>query len=331
MSKNIDKVIEKIRDEMGQDIIVEVNKERVDVPAISTGSFSLDIALGVGGVPKGRVVEIFGQESTGKTTLALNIAREGQKEKRVAFIDAENALDLEYARNIGVDTDNLIISQPDSAEQGLQLLEKLVKSNEFSVIIIDSVAAMSPRAEIEGEIGDATIGLQARLMSSALRKLSKPISESGTVVVFLNQVRQKIGGYGSSEVTSGGLALKFYCSVRINLRKGGRLKSKDVEIGERIKATVVKNKVAPPFRTAEYDVYYGEGISRSADILNAAVKVKLVKKSGAWLSYGEAKGAGFEGLKKILDKDPELLEEIRLKVLEIIQNGKKEKNREATD
>ncbi len=318
--KDLDKVVQTIKGELGDDIIINAGDvEKKDIDVISTGSFSLDRALGVGGIPRGRVTEIFGQEATGKTTLSLHIIKEAQKEGVAAFIDAENSLSLDYAEKIGVDINKLLISQPDSAEQALQLLEHLVKSKEISVVVIDSVAALSPRAEIEGEIGDATIGLQARLMSSALRKLSKSISATRTSVVFLNQVRQKIGGYGNPEVTSGGLALKFYSSVRINLKKRGRLKSKDVEIGERIRASVVKNKVAPPFRSAEYDVYYGEGISVSADILNLALENKIVSKAGAWLNYKDIKASGFEGFKKVLDGDASLLKEIKEQVKELIE------------
>lgn len=316
--KNLEEAIIGIRKEMGDDAIIQIDKDqRKSIESIPTGSFSLDDALGVGGVPKGKVIEIFGQEATGKTTLALHIIREAQKLKGVAaFIDAENALDLDYAELIGINVGKLLISQPDSAEQALQIVEGLVNSKGVSVIVIDSVAALSPRAEIEGEIGDVTIGLQARLMSSTLRKLSKGISESGTSVIFLNQVRQKIGGYGNPEVTSGGLALKFYSSVRIQLKKGARLKSKDVEIGQRIKANVVKNKVAPPFRTTEYDIYYDEGISYVADVLGVAIEKKIIGKAGAWLSFEDKKAAGFEGMKKELENNDELLKKLVEKVRE---------------
>lgn len=319
VAKSLEEAIDNIRKDLGDDAIMQIDKDkRKNIESISTGSFSLDIALGIGGVPKGRVIEIFGGESTGKTTLALHIIREAQKLGGVAsFIDAENALDLDYAEMIGVEISKLLISQPDSAEQGLQIVEGLVRSKEVAVIVIDSVAALSPRAEIEGEIGDATIGLQARLMSSSLRKLSKFISESGTCVIFLNQIRNKIGGYGNPEVTSGGLALKFYSSVRIQLKKTTKLLSKDVRIGERIKASVVKNKVAPPFKVAEYDIYYKEGISYNADILNLAVSKGIVKRAGAWFSFEDIKASGFEGMKQELDQSEELKNKIKEEVLKL--------------
>ncbi len=286
----------------------------VDVDVISTGSISLDVALGVGGIPRGRVIEIFGPESSGKTTLALHVLAEAQKKGGIgAFIDAENALDPDYARRIGVNTDDLFISQPDSGEQALQIVESLVRSEEIDVIVIDSVAALAPKAEIAGEVGDVHVGLQARLMSSALRKLSGIIYKTKTSVIFLNQTRMKIGiMFGNPETTSGGLALKFYSSVRIDLRRIAQIKSGEEIIGNRVKAKIVKNKVAAPFKVAEFDIYYNEGISYEGDILNLALKEGLVKKSGSWFQYGgEKMGQGNEGAKKFLKENPRITEEIK--------------------
>ncbi len=291
---------------------------KVDVDAISTGSISLDAALGVGGVPRGRIVEIFGAESTGKSTLALHLCAQAQMKGGVAaFIDAEHALDVDYARKIGVKVDDLLISQPDSGEQALQIVESLVRSGALDLIVIDSVAALTPKAEIAGEIGDQHIGLQARLMSQAMRKLTAITAKTKTIVVFLNQTRMKIGVmYGSPETTSGGMALKFYASIRINLKRIAQIKHKDETIGNRIRAKVVKNKVASPFRTAEFDIY-SDGISYAGDIINTAMRMDIIKKSGSWLQYGEVKlGQGMEGARVFLKENPKIVQELRKKILE---------------
>ncbi len=307
--------IEEIKQRFGEGAIMKMKDVRaVDVDVISTGSVSLDAALGVGGIPRGRVVEIFGPESSGKTTLALHILAEAQKKGGVgAFIDAENALDPDYARKIGVNIDDLLISQPDSGEQALQIVEALVRSEEVDAIVIDSVAALAPKAEIAGEVGDFQIGLQARLMSSALRKLSGIIFKTKTSVIFLNQTRMKIGVmFGNPETTSGGLALKFYSSVRIDLRRIAQIKQGEEIVGNRAKAKIVKNKVAAPFRVAEFDIYYNEGISYFGDILNIGVKEEVIKKSGSWYQYGETKlGQGTEGAKAFLKENPKVTQEIR--------------------
>lgn len=293
---------------------------KVDVDVISTGSISLDSILGIGGVPRGRVIEIFGAESTGKTTVALHICAEAQKKGgTAAFIDAENALDPDYAERLGVNINDLLISQPDSGEQALQIVEALVSSGGIDVIIIDSVAALTPKAEIAGEIGEFQIGLQARLMSAALRKLSSIIAKTKTVVIFLNQTRMKIGVmFGNPETTPGGLALKFYSSVRINLRRTGQIKQGDSIIGNRVKAKIVKNKVAPPFKVAEFDIYYNEGISYVADLLNVGIGQGVIKKAGSWYQYGENKlGQGMEGAKTFLKENPKLIKEIKKAIMEI--------------
>jgi len=290
----------------------------MDVEVIPTGSVSIDLALGVGGIPRGRVVEIYGPEATGKTSLSLHIIAEAQKKGGVAaFIDAEHALDPDYAKRIGVKVEDLLISQPDSGEQALQILETLVRSGEVDVIVVDSVAALTPRNEIAGEMGEFQIGLQARLMSSALRKLSAIVSKTKTTVIFLNQIRMKIGiVYGNPEVTPGGLALKFYSSVRIELRRIAQLKSGDQIIGNRVRAKIVKNKVAPPFKTCEFDIYYNEGISAAADLLNAGVREGVVTKAGSWLQYETARmGQGMEASRKFLGENPKIAKEIREKLL----------------
>jgi len=287
--------------------------KRVDVDVIPTGSISLDWALGVGGVPRGRVIEIFGPEATGKTTLALHILAEAQKKGGVAaFIDAEHALDPEYAKKIGVNVDDLLISQPDSGEQALEIVDTLVRSGAVDVIVIDSVAALTPKIEIEGEMGDQQIGLQARLMSKALRKLSAIVSKTRTSIVFLNQTRMKIGiMFGNPETTPGGMALKFYSSVRIRLTRIAQIKSKDEIIGSRIKAKIVKNKVAAPFRIAEFDIYYNEGISKLADLINTALKYGIIKKRGSWYEFETKKiGQGIEGAKEFLKENPKTVQEI---------------------
>jgi recombination protein RecA len=290
------------------------------IPGISTGSISLDLALGGKGIPRGRIVEIFGPESSGKTTLALTVASQAQKNGGVAaVIDAEHALDPSWARKIGVNIDDLLVSQPDSGEQALEICELLVRSNAVDVIIVDSVAALIPRAEIEGEMGDAVVGLQARLMSQAMRKLTGVIARSNCTVIFINQIREKIGVmFGSPETTPGGRALKFYSSVRIDIRRTGSLKEGDVAVGNRVRTRIVKNKVAPPFRDAEFDIMFDEGISASGDLIDLAVDANVVDKSGSWFSYGETRiGQGREAAKKFLRENPALFDEIRRNVLAI--------------
>jgi len=316
----LQEALDEIKQRFGEGAIMNLAQTRkVDVDAISTGAVSLDTVLGIGGVPRGRVIEIYGPESSGKTTVALHICAEAQKKGGLAaFIDAEHALDPDYAKRIGVDTDRLLISQPDSGEQALQIVETLVSSGKLDVIVVDSVAALTPKAEIAGEIGDTQIGLQARLMSSALRKLASIISKSNrTVVIFINQTRMKIGVmFGSPETTSGGMALKFYASVRINLRRIAQIKQGENVIGNRIKAKIVKNKVAAPFKVAEFDIYYNEGISYIADLLNIGIKNKVIKKSGSWYQYEEHKlGQGVEGAKKFLKENPKILKEIEKAVI----------------
>src|SRR5512142_2942021 len=287
------------------------------VPAISTGSVSLDYALGIGGVPRGRVVEIFGPESSGKTTLALQIIAQAQaRGGMAAFVDAEHALDAQYARKLGVDLDNLLVSQPDNGEQALEIVEVLVRSGGVDVVVVDSVAALVPRAEIEGEMGDAQVGLQARLTSQALRKLTGVVSKSKTCLIFINQLREKIGVmFGNPETTTGGRALKFYSSVRVDIRRIGAIKDGDVVVGGRTRVKVVKNKVAPPFREAEFDVMYGEGISKEGDLLDLAVDRKIVEKSGTWFAYaGERLGQGRENAKQFLKDNPDTFKAIEERV-----------------
>ena len=290
----------------------------IDIPAISTGSLTLDLALGVGGVPRGRVVEIYGPESSGKTTLALHIAAEAQiKGGMVAFVDAEHALDVVYARKLGVDVDNLLVSQPDTGEQALDITEILVRSGAIDVLIIDSVAALVPRAEIEGEMGDHHVGLQARLMSQALRKLTGTISKSRTCVIFINQIRMKIGVmFGNPETTSGGNALKFYASQRLDIRRIGALKDGDQVVGNRTRVKVVKNKVSPPFKNAEFDIIYGEGISKEGDILDLGVSLDIVEKSGAWYSFeGDRIGQGRQNVKRFLKENIDIRDNIANQIL----------------
>ena len=312
---DLQETVEEIKQRFGEGAIMRLKEAKaVDVNAIPSGSMSLDLAIGVKGIPRGRVVEIFGPEMSGKTTLALHILAEAQKKKGVgAFIDAEHALDPDYARRIGVNVDDLLISQPDSGEQALQITEALVRSEKVDVIVIDSVAALTPKAEIAGEIGEFQIGLQARLMSQALRKLSGIVSKTKTIIIFLNQTRMKIGvRFGNPETTPGGLALKFYASVRINLRRIAQIKHGDEIIGSRIKAKIVKNKVAAPFKIAEFDIYYNEGISYFGDILQIGLKQEIVKKFGSWLQYEDTKlGQGVEAAKKYLKENPEIAEKIK--------------------
>lgn len=312
---DLQETLDEIKQRFGEGAIMRLREVRsVDVDVIPTGSISLDLALGVGGVPRGRVIEIFGPESSGKTTVALHILAEAQKQGGVgAFIDAEHALDPDYAKKIGVNIDDLLISQPDSGEQALQIVETLVKSGEVDIIVVDSVAALVPQAEIAGEMGEFQIGLQARLMSQCLRKLSGIISKTKTALIFLNQTRMKIGIlFGNPETTSGGLALKFYASARIDLRRIAQIKQKEEIVGSRVRAKIVKNKVAPPFKTAEFDIFYNEGISYVGDILNAGVKAGIIKKLGSWLQFEETQlGQGMEASKMFLKENPEIVKKIR--------------------
>jgi recombination protein RecA len=296
----------------------------VVISVIPTGSISVDAALGVGGVPRGRVIEIFGPESSGKTTLSLQIIAQAQKRGGIAaFIDAEHAMDAEYAKKLGVDTDNLLVSQPDSGEQALEIAEHLIRSGAVDVVVIDSVAALVPKAELEGEMGEAQMGLQARLMSQALRKLTAIVSKSRTSLIFINQIREKIGVmFGNPETTTGGRALKFYSSVRIDIRRIASIKDGDVVVGSRTKVKIVKNKVASPFRQAEFDINYGEGISREGELLDLGAENKLVEKSGSWLSYGDVRiGQGRENAKQFLKDNPDLAEELERKVRECLGIG----------
>jgi recombination protein RecA len=316
--KAIEAALANIEKRFGKGSIMRLGEREVsDIPAISTTSLSLDAAVGVGGVPRGRIIEIYGPESSGKTTLALHIVSEAQKAGGVAaYIDAEHAMDADYAGKLGVDVDQLLISQPDSGEQALEIAEALVRSNGVDVIVVDSVAALVPRAELDGEMGDSLPGLQARLMSQALRKLTAIVSQSNTCFIFINQIREKIGVmFGNPETTSGGRALKFYSSMRLDIRRIGAIKDADRVVGNRTKVKVAKNKVAPPFRECEFDIMYGEGISREGDVLDLAVTHRVVDKSGAWFSYkGDRLGQGRENSKQALKDNPELLKRIEREV-----------------
>ncbi|MFA5730079.1 MAG: recombinase RecA [Candidatus Paceibacterota bacterium] len=322
---NLAEAISEIKEKFGEGAIMKLkDAQKANVDVVPTGSLSIDLALGVMGVPRGRIIEIYGGESTGKTTLSLSILAEAQKMGGIcAFIDAEHALDPDYAKRIGVNTDDLLISQPDSAEQGLQIVESLVRSGEVDIIVIDSVAALVPKAEVAGEMGEMQIGLQARLMSQALRKLSGIVSKTKTIIIFLNQTRMKIGIlFGNPETTPGGLALKFYSSVRIELRRIAQIKVGDNIVGNRVKAKIVKNKVAAPFKTAEFDIYYNEGISRMSEAINLGVKEEIIKKSGASLQYGEIKlGMGLEKAKEFLKENPKILKDLQKEIIEK-SNGK---------
>jgi len=316
--KAVEAALLNIEKKFGKGSIMRLGEREVsDIPAISTTSLSLDIAVGVGGVPRGRIIEIYGPESSGKTTLALHIVAEAQKAGGVAaYIDAEHAMDADYSGKLGVDVDQLLISQPDSGEQALEIAEALVRSNGVDVIVVDSVAALVPRAELDGEMGDSLPGLQARLMSQALRKLTAIISQSNTCFIFINQIREKIGVmFGNPETTSGGRALKFYASLRLDIRRIGALKDGDRVVGNRTRVKVVKNKVAPPFRECEFDIMYGEGISREGDVLDLGATHRVVEKSGAWFSYkGDRLGQGRENAKQSLKENPELLRKIEREV-----------------
>ena len=289
----------------------------IDIEAISTGSLGIDIALGIGGMPKGRIIEIYGPESSGKTTLALSVVAQAQKKGGTcAFIDAEHALDPSYAKKIGVDVENLLVSQPDSGEQALEIADTLVRSGAIDVMVVDSVAALVPKAELEGEMGDSHMGLQARLMSQALRKLTATVARSNTLIIFINQIRMKIGVmFGNPETTTGGNALKFYASVRIDIRRIGAIKDKDDVIGSQTRVKIVKNKVAPPFKTVDFDIMYGEGISKTGELVDLGVKSGIVEKAGAWFSYnGEKIGQGRENAKKFLKDNPAIADEIEAKI-----------------
>jgi len=318
-NKAIDMAVSQIEKLFGKGSIMKLGEKPLEeVPVVSTGSISLNMALGVGGLPRGRVVEIYGPEASGKTTLALHVVAEIQKSGGVAaFIDAEHALDVFYARRIGVNTDDLLISQPDTGEQALEIAEILVRSSAVDAVVVDSVAALVPRAEIEGEMGDAHMGLQARLMSQALRKLTATISKSMTTVIFINQIRQKIGiMFGNPETTTGGNALKFYASVRLDIRRIASIKDGQDVVGSRTRVKVVKNKLAPPFREVEFDIIFGEGISREGDILDLAVDCNIVDKAGTWYSYGDSRiGQGRENAKDFLKNHPDVAKEIEGKVL----------------
>jgi len=323
--KAIESAVTQIERQFGKGAIMRLGKrEGLAIEIIPSGSLAVDAAIGVGGFPRGRVVEIFGPESSGKTTLALSTVGQAQKRGGVAaFIDAEHALDAEYAKRLGVDIDDLLVSQPDNGEQALEIAEMLVRSNAVDIVVIDSVAALVPRAELEGEMGDSHVGLQARLMSQALRKLTAIVSKSKTTLVFINQIREKIGVmFGNPETTTGGRALKFYASVRVDIRRIASLKEGEEVIGSRAKVKIVKNKVAAPFRQAEFDIDYGEGISRAGELIDLGVEHKLVEKSGAWFSYGDLRlGQGRENSKQFLRDNPDLADELEIKLRDLMGMG----------
>lgn len=322
--KALQLTMDKIEKSYGKGAIMKMGDRVVeDVPAIPSGSIGLDIALGVGGYPKGRIVEIFGPESSGKTTLAIHAIAEAQKAGGIAaIIDAEHAFDPFYAKKLGVNTDELLISQPDNGEQALEIADNLIRSGAVDIVVIDSVAALTPKAEIEGEMGDSKMGLQARLMSQALRKLTANISKTRTCCVFINQLREKIGVmFGNPETTTGGNALKFYASVRLDIRRIGQIKDGEEVLGSNTRVKVVKNKVAPPFRKAEFDIMYGEGISKTGEIIDLGVVYNIIKKSGSWFSYGESKlGQGREAVRVILRDNQELAHELEAKIIEVVTN-----------
>ncbi|MBQ8058453.1 MAG: recombinase RecA [Prevotella sp.] len=325
--KALQAAMQKIEKDFGKGSIMKLGEESIEnIDVIPTGSIGLDLALGVGGYPKGRIIEIYGPESSGKTTLALHAIAEAQKMGGIAaFIDAEHAFDRFYAENLGVDTDNLLISQPDNGEQALQIADQLISSAAVDIIVIDSVAALTPKAEIEGDMGDNKVGLQARLMSQALRKMTSTISKTNTTCIFINQLREKIGiMFGNPETTTGGNALKFYSSVRIDVRPSTAIKDGEEVLGKLTKVKIVKNKVAPPFRKCEFDIMFGEGISKVGEILDIAVDKNIIKKSGSWFSYGESKLAqGRDAVLKLLKDNPELCEELEAKVREAIKEESK--------
>ncbi|OGX41629.1 MAG: recombinase RecA [Omnitrophica WOR_2 bacterium RIFCSPHIGHO2_02_FULL_68_15] len=324
-AKALELTLAQIEKQFGVGAIMKLGQEiRSDIPVLPTGSLALDMALGVGGIPRGRVVEIYGPESSGKTTLTLSVIAQAQRAGGVAaFIDAEHAFDPTYAKKLGVNLDDLLISQPDTGEQALEIVEMLIRSNAVDIVVVDSVAALVPKAEIEGEMGDSHVGLQARLMSQALRKLTGAISKSRTALIFINQLREKIGVmFGSPETTSGGRALKFYASVRLDIRRIETLKRGDVAVGNHVRVKVVKNKVAPPFRQAEFDIMYDEGLSRSNDLLDVGVTVGVLQKQGTWLAYGDVKlGQGRDNARAYLRENPQLMAELDAKVRSAIKTG----------
>ncbi len=326
-AKALDTALKNIEKQFGKGAIMRLGENiTLNVDKVSTGSLSLDLALGIGGIPKGRIVEVYGPESSGKTTLALHLAAEAQKAGgNAAFIDVEHALDPVYAAAVGVDIDSLLVSQPDTGEQAMEICEALVRSGAIDVIVVDSVAAMAPRAEIEGDMGDAHVGLQARLMSQAMRKLTSQIGKTNTIVLFINQLREKVGVmYGSPETTPGGRALKYYSSVRIDVRRVEAIKVGGDVIGNRTRAKVVKNKVAPPFKEAEFDIMFGQGISKLGEILDLAVKYEVINRAGAWFSYGEVRlGQGRDNSKEFLKNNPEIANEVEAKIFAIVEEAKK--------
>lgn len=325
-----------IQKQFGKGAVMKLGDDsaRLNIEAISTGSMSLDIATGIGGVPRGRIVEIYGPESSGKTTLTLHIIAEAQKNGgKAAFIDAEHALDPEYARNLGVDVDELLVAQPDYGEQALEIAETLVRSGALDVVVVDSVAALVPKHEIDGAMGDAAVGLQARLMSQALRKLAGVINKTNTTIIFINQLREKIGiMFGNPETTTGGRALKFFSSMRIDVRRIDSIKAGDQVLGNRTKAKIVKNKVAPPFKQAEFDIMYGKGISRSGDILDCAVDAGLIEKAGSWYSYkGDRIGQGRENVKSYLETNPQVMDELQTQLLDMLRASRAGNEAEGQD
>ena len=324
--KALQLAMEKIEKEHGKGTIMKMGEEKVeDISVIPSGSLGLNLALGVGGYPRGRIIEIYGPESSGKTTLAIHAIAEAQKAGGIAaFIDAEHAFDRFYAEKLGVDIDNLLISQPDSGEQALEVADQLIRSSAIDIIVIDSVAALTPKAELEGDMGENKVGLQARLMSQALRKLTASINKTNTTCIFINQLREKIGVmFGTPETTTGGNALKFYASVRIDIRKSSSIKDGDNVLGNQTKVKVVKNKVAPPFRKAEFDIMFGEGISLAGEIIDLGVEAGVIKKAGAWFSYNDTKlGQGRDAAKRLIQDNPELLEELQEKIMEALKSDK---------
>lgn len=320
--KALQLTLDKLEKTYGKGTVMKLGDNPIEqIEAISTGSLGLDIALGIGGLPKGRVVEIYGPESSGKTTLAIHAIAETQKKGGIAaFIDAEHAFDKFYAKKLGVDVENLLISQPDNGEQALEIADNLIRSGAIDIIVIDSVAALVPKGEIEGEMGDSKMGLQARLMSQALRKLTGTINKTGCCCIFINQLREKIGVmFGNPETTTGGNALKFYASVRLDIRRTGQIKDAEEVSGNRVKVKIVKNKVAPPFRLAEFDIMYGKGISKSGEIVDLGVDYDIIKKSGSWFSYGDTKlGQGRDAVKQLIEDNPELMEELETKIKAVV-------------
>ncbi len=333
--RSVEVAVSQIERQFGKGSIMKLgDRGRLDVPVISTSLMSIDYALGVGGVPRGRVIEVFGPESSGKTTFALHVVAEAQRQGGVAaFIDAEHALDPDYAKKLGVDVDNLMVSQPDSGEQALEISEILIRSGALDIVVIDSVAALVPKAELDGEMGDSHVGLQARLMSQALRKLTGIVSKTKTSLVFINQIREKIGVmFGNPETTTGGRALKFYASMRVDIRRIGAIKDGDEAVGSRTKLKVVKNKLAPPFRVAEFDVLYGEGFSREGDLIDLGLAHRIVDKAGAWFSYGDLRlGQGRENARVFLRDNPDLAREIDLKLRALLKLTRAEQRETTTD